>query len=297
MIRYPLPSKKKFEEIIEGHAKGWLAEAKKRTAKYQQDLKYSEPPKPSWSKIKKVYMKLQFNKCAYCEQKLEGGERGPIAHDIEHYRPKSSVQVWPSQKLLRKLGYTFPTGDASDGYYLLPYNVFNYATACKVCNSTLKRNYFPVKGRRITDSDKPTRLRKEEPYLLYPLGKIDTDNPEKLITFEGFRIRPNPKITDAHKINRAQVTINFFELDIRPLLLKQRAEVVKKMFEAFYDQTEHPLPARRAQAKRDIKRWQAPSSEHAHCARDFYKVCKTDLETAFMYYNEAVDHIENNLDS
>lgn len=296
MIRYTIPSRKKFEAEIERQAPGWLADAKKRTASFKAQKRYFEPPKPTWSRVKPVYMKLQFNKCAYCEQKLAGGERGAIEHDIEHFRPKSNVGVWPNKKKLKKLGYDFPTGDASGGYYLLPYNIFNYATACKVCNSTLKRDFFPVSAARITDSDDPRRLKAEKPFLLYPIGKRDQDDPEELIVFEGLQPRANPALRNRDKIRRAQVTIDFFELDIRESLIKQRAEVIKRMFEALRDEAIHPDAERRARARKDIKRWKDASSEHTSCARSFHRLFLKDPKAAFTAYKTALAYIDRHPD-
>ncbi|HEV7890869.1 MAG TPA: hypothetical protein VGP08_09530 [Pyrinomonadaceae bacterium] len=305
MIRYSLPSRKKLEAEIKSHAPDWLKEAKKRTGDFKEAGKYFEPPKPNWTKIKAVYMKYQFNKCAYCEQKLSGGERGPVQHHVEHYRPKGNVGVWPTKKKLKKLGYKFQTGDPCGGYHLLPYNILNYVTACVVCNSTLKRDYFPVKGKRVTDSASPSELKKEGAYLLHPLGTVDDDDPEELIVFGGVapapptpspifvQPRPNPALKDPDKIRRARVTIDFFELDIRESLIKQRAEVIKKMFEAVRDKVIHPDADRRARAVKDLDRWQEASSEHASCARSFHRLCESDLNAANDAYKAAVTYIDD----
>ena len=286
----------KIKVKVEDKKVTWIEEAIRRTGIYKKDKKYSEPPKQNWSLIKGIYMKLQANKCAYCEQKLEGGEK-KIAHDVEHYRPKKNVLVWPDKKKSKKFNFTFPLGDAADGYYLLPYNLFNYTTSCKVCNSQLKRDYFPVKSKRVNNSDTPTTLKREGAYLIYPLGHFDDDDPEDLITFNGIKPIINPNIKDEHKRNRAAVTIAFFELDLRDTLLKQRAEVIERMFDAFNDQYTHPDPERRKQAAKKLARWQLPSSEHSSCARAFFKVCQTDLPTAYTYYKAAIDYIEAHLDT
>jgi len=278
----------------------WLAEALARTAVFRGQQGYSEPPKPNWSDIKRIYMKLQFNKCAYCEQKLEGGPRGPIVHDVEHFRPKNAVVIWPTKKQLQQPSYAvivnnrLVTGDACEGYYLLPYSLFNYATACKVCNSPLKRNYFPIAATRITNSDKYDQLKREKPYLIYPLGHLD-DDPGKIITFEGVKPVPRPGLSAQQRV-RALITIVFFELEIREPLIKQRAEVIKKIFEAIYDQDHHPDPGRRKQAAKDLTRWQQPSSEHANCARAFYELCQQDLRAARRHYDDAVDYLETHPD-
>gem|GEM_PF-442297 len=277
----------------------WLTEADGRTTVFREQQRYSEPPKPIWSDIKNIYMKLQFNKCAYCEQKLEGGPRGPIVHDVEHFRPKNEVVIWPTKKQLRQPNYAFITqnqmvmGNACEGYYLLPYNILNYATACKICNSTLKRNYFPVAATRITNSDQYSRLKREKPYLIYPLGHLD-DDPGQIITFDGLKPVPRTGLNAQQEI-RARITILFFELHIREPLIKQRAEVIKRIFEAISDQVQHSDPGRRRQATKDLARWQQPSSEHANCARAFYALCQQDLLAARRHYDAAVDYLETHL--
>ncbi len=276
--------------------KNWLTDATARTAHFSTEKVYSETKyKPNWSKIKRAYMKIQASKCAYCEIKLEDGV---IQHDVEHFRPKSNVKNWLNEKRKTRLkneGFdiNLPLGGASKGYYLLPYNIFNYITACKVCNSNLKSDYFPIKNQRQTPSDDFNLLFTEEPYLPYPLGHFDQDAPEDLISFNGHIAAINPIQTDQQKISRAIVTIVFFELNLRPYLLKQRSEVVKKIFEAFNDKFTHPDLKRRKKADKDLIRWQKPTSEHTNCARSFYKLCESDLPKAFEYYEKACQCIED----
>jgi hypothetical protein len=94
---------------------------------------------------------------------------------------------------------------------------------------------------------------------------------------------------------RARITILFFELHIREPLIKQRAEVIKRIFEAISDQVQHSDPGRRRQATKDLARWQQPSSEHANCARAFYALCQQDLLAAKRHYDAAVDYLETHL--
>lgn len=44
-------------------------------------------------------MELQHSKCGYCEKWLEGSDYGTIEHDMEHYRPKSSVKAYPKNMI------------------------------------------------------------------------------------------------------------------------------------------------------------------------------------------------------
>ncbi|MGC2237909.1 MAG: hypothetical protein WA584_17245 [Pyrinomonadaceae bacterium] len=287
--------KDKLENLINDHVKNenlkdWLTEARNRTDTYIAKKEYFEPPKGNWSEIKEVYKKLQANKCAYCEQKLE--DRG-IAHDVEHYRPKKIVRVWLNKARKKTLGFDFDD-QKSDGYYKLPYNIFNYVTSCKVCNTSLKGNYFPIEQPRKNDSDDPDDLRKEKPYIPYTLGNLDEDKAEDLISFEGYTPIINPNLTDPNKKNRALLTIKFFELEIRKTLIKQRCEVIKQILEAIETISETGNPLRKTQAEKDLERLQAHTSEHANCARSFYNICLTDADKAFDLYEKAVEFIEKN---
>jgi hypothetical protein len=238
---------------------------------------------------------LQHNKCAYCERKLEGGDLGKIEHDIEHYRPKSSVKAWPTAKIKKalKLNYQFTTGNASaNGYYLLPYNILNYATACKVCNTPLKSNYFPIlTENRLINTDNFRMLKAEKALLLYPIGSIDKD-PEKIITFQG--TVPIPAVSEGtDEYNRANVTIDFFRLAVeREDLIRERALIIKALFIAYRHQDSSDS-VDREDAILTIKMALSGSEPHTNCARSFYKVCEKDMALASKYYDAAFAYLKS----
>ena len=108
-----------------------------------------------------------------------------------------------------------PVGRPSTrGYYLLAYHPLNYVIACTRCNSTLKADYFPVRGRRRTRASTPQSARSEDPLLVYPLGTLDTD-PARIIRFDGVLAVPRRKRGRDHE--RARVTIEFFQLNHQDL--------------------------------------------------------------------------------
>ena len=97
----------------------------------------------------------QWRVCAYCSRPLPGNDRG----DVEHFRPKNEPV------------------EASNhgGYWWLAYEVSNYVLSCGVCNSTRKRNKFPIfsERTRATFEVDPT-VRNEDIKLLHPkLDNID----------------------------------------------------------------------------------------------------------------------------
>ncbi len=275
MIRYPVKVAK-LKALIRSESASWLERAEERTETFRQAGGYCEDS-GIWSEVKGVYMKLQCNKCAYCERKLEGRRFGKIEHDIEHYRPKNSVEKWPSEKIAveRNIHYDFSTGDAwAEGYYLLSYNLLNYVTACKVCNTPLKSNFFPIAGERGPQSDNPRHLRSEKPFLIYPLGSIDND-PEELIVFDG--IIPKPGKRRGHGFNRAQITIEFFELDARESLLTERAERIAALGMALALENN---PTHESLARATIAHLTSVSSAHCNCARSFLSLYREDPSRA-----------------
>lgn len=296
MIRYPL-TRSKLQADVEKEKPGWLHEAKEKTKAFKAAKTFNEPAKQnSWGTIKGVYMTLQHDKCAYCERKLGSKQYGKGEHDVEHYRPKNAVKDWPPQKKKknRRYNYSFPTGGATEqGYYLLAYNIFNYATACKSCNSSLKSNYFPIAGTRVTDSTDFKKLKQEKPYLIYPLGNLDAD-PEELITFEG--ILPVPKVKNASdpEYQRARVTIDFFELDTRDDLNELRAQIILTLwvaYQALHDP--HAGVEHKADAQKIIDLAQSARAQHTNCARAFLTLCDANIEAARAFKNCAQQYIDS----
>ncbi len=293
MIRYAI-SKAKLEAAIEAEKPGWLAKAKQKTDAFRKAKDFNEPAaQNSWSDIKGVYMKLQHNKCAYCERVLGSPQFGKIEHDVEHFRPKNAVKAWPTAKMKtsRGLNYTFSTGDASDnGYYLLAYNILNYTTACKICNTSFKSNYFPIAGARNISSSDFRKVKQEAAFLLYPLGTSDED-PEQLITFEG--VLPVPKIKTGVAYQRARITIDFFGLT-RDELLQRRAQILQHLWLAFLNLEDQQTNAQKKQlAQRIIDLGTSAKSEQSACARAFFQLCQRDRTLAEVYVEQAAQYLNS----
>ena len=223
MIRYAVGRQQLLDDI-EAEKPGWLQRAKAATAANAAAGHYTAGA-DIWGEIKRVYIRLQHEKCVYCESKLQGSELAAKVHEVEHFRPKSRLRAWPGSASRLPPGYTAPcpTGGPSDvGYYLLAYHPFNYAIACTRCNSTLKSDWFPVRGKRKVRLADPSWGHAEDPLLIYPISDLD-DDPASLIGFDG--VLPEPVTTDLQKAQRAAVTITFFALDAEDLT-SRRASIL-----------------------------------------------------------------------
>jgi len=223
MIRYAA-TEAEIEAGVNALDENWLTNAQTRTDAFVAGGRYDETG-PIWSKVKPVFMALQYNKCIFCERQYENVEDyGKIEFDLEHFRPKSSVKSWPGTDQAG-LNYGFPTGGAdARGYYWLAYKLGNYAASCKSCNSDLKSNYFPVEGARLPALASPQDLLGELPLLCYPLGDWDED-PEALVTFVATTAVPAVQ-EESHSRRRGQVIIDLFQLNDREVLHRERARMI-----------------------------------------------------------------------
>lgn len=289
MIRHPV-ARDELEPLIDALDDRWLTKAGARTEELRRAGRWDGGVK-IWSDIKGVYRGLQHDKCAFCERRLAGPPYGAVDHDVEHFRPKGAVRGWPPAARGRdRLSYSFETGgDWPEGYYLLAFNPWNYTTACKVCNSALKRSYFPVAGRRISGAEDPWALKSEGAFLVYPLGEMDAD-PESLITFRANL--PVPRVKSGPRFRRASVIIDFFRLDIREELLWERSDRIVSLFMAL-DLAATGSASRRALAERSIAQHLSPFSPHTSCSRAFHDLYQADPDEAARIADECQLYLDS----
>jgi len=302
MIRYPIgvaELRKKIE--AEPKAPNWLDDASKRTAAFRAAGKYDEKLKiqsgnrevnasPIWSKVKPVYMRIQFEKCAYCERQLSSEEWGRGEHDLEHYRPKSKARAWKVSAALRREGVTLTPvlqGRQDPGYHLLAYHPFNYCASCKTCNSGLKSDIFPIAGVRNPAGENPRKMGDERALLIYPLGTVDQD-PETLIDFHGLSPRAVPSSGFAR--HRALATISFFQLKnpARKELYRERARQIVAVY-GFLQ-----LRATSGDVwDQLIEEFRAPHSPHTSCTRSFVRLFESDRQEADEVFRLAKEYLDS----
>jgi len=105
LIRYDFKQADLTAEIVASDPR-WFEKALTRTKKFQKLGRFEEKSS-IWSKTKPAFMRLQMNKCVFCERQFENPEYGTIEFDVEHFRPKSSVEPWPDATRHPTLTYAF----------------------------------------------------------------------------------------------------------------------------------------------------------------------------------------------
>ncbi|QQR88016.1 MAG: hypothetical protein IPJ76_07325 [Flavobacteriales bacterium] len=300
MIRYPT-TLKALQQAVDalpvptgksatGRGKSWRERAEERTRGFIDAEGYTKET-AIWSEVKPVFDGLQMGKCAFCERALESKKE----KDIEHFRPKSGLKAWKPPKGFDATGLTFSTITSPDpGYYKLVYHLLNYSVACARCNGDLKSNMFPigVKTHDVKGAD-PVKLKREKPYLVFPIGNWDED-PEDLIDFEGLFPLPKKKKGTAG-YQRARVTIAFFKLDdynYRREIFRGRAEAIEKigMARELLSGT-GTTAALRDQCKAIIAYQTSPQAQYTSCARAFNGLWDSDVVKARKIFKIAVDFL------
>jgi hypothetical protein len=289
MIRYEDATQANICAMVDAEMPKWRTDAEARTAAIVQAGAFSKGA-PSWSDIKAVFMRLQFNKCAFCEFPLGGEFAGKATQDVEHFRPKNAVKAWPKKS--KKPPYAFDTGGTGSGYYWLAYDLSNYAAACKACNTARKSNYFPIASARGAAASTAAELNaSEHPYLVFPLGEAD-DDPESLITFEGLVALPAGQ-EDGHAHRRGRITIDFFALNLREELWEDRFRTIHALFNAVEITKTSVDPDRVEIAKRRIEDMTSNAGAQAACARSFLRLLAANPEKAWEYYVAAEEFIRD----
>lgn len=267
MIKINADRSKIDEAILKARPK-WLERAAERTAANRAARRHSGPSTGDiWSEIKAVFVELQLRKCAYCERSFP---ESPVEIDVDHYRPKRRVKAWQT----KSFSFTDQPDPAGTGYYLLAYDPGNYLAACETCNRIRKGDLFPVFGNREMDSSDPYILAGEKPLLINPID-VNDDDPEELIEFNG--LIPRPCAQGGPAYHRAIATIELFDLAHRDELLRERADVVVKLWLAYGVRSDRKLGP---YAQTILTALCQPGARHANCARSFLRLCRDDEKTA-----------------
>ena len=202
------------------------------------------------------------------------GERGARSGALSAKEKDKALEA-PAALQREGIVVTPPQHGATDpGYHMLSYHLLNYCTACKTCNSGLKREEFPIEGPRDCAGCDPHLMAEEKPLLLYTIGDID-DDPETLIDFYGL----SPRAIQSSGIGRrrALVNIEFFQLNNpkRKELFRERAAGIVAVYSFLQN---------RASAgdtwDRLVQAYMNPRSPHTSCIRSFVRLYRSNRQKA-----------------
>ena len=253
----------------------WLGRADNAAARNVEARKHIDKPRLC-SSIKGLWIRMQREKCAYCERQL--GAAG-VEWDIEHFRPKGVVDAW----VAAPPGIEDSGGDAPSGYFLLAYNPENFLVSCRTCNQVYKGAYFPTARRRNLSSVNADDLRGELPYLINPLDPADPD-PMDMIKFHGAFARAVDGDVDNRR--RALATIALLALN-REELVKERIGVIIGLAGSLELAAASQSPEVQQVALRSADGYCADDQPHASCARAFRSLWSEDVVAARRVYDQA----------
>lgn len=164
-----------------------------------------------------IMWRMQHGRCCYCERLRDTMRES----DIEHFRPKSSVDEKNPKK---------------PGYWWLAYEWNNLLFACRACNQEYKKIQFPIRGIRAAGPDDD--LSTEDALIIDPCS----EDPETFIDYDftsSVVVTPNGKAPDREKGNK---TIEVCKLDREDLGLQRRA-VVKSSLKPIHERMIDALKA------------------------------------------------------
>ncbi len=164
---------------------------KERINKAAYDIIRAKGNSNSWGEFKSDFTLYTENRCPVCEERINQYD------DIEHYRPKKD-------------------------YWWLAYDFYNYYNCCDLCNTTYKKNFFPLfdESKKVDFATKD-KISDEQPLLFNPLK----DDPLELFYLEFFmsssdgsfpsvRYIPNINLDrTSYKYAKALKTIELFNLN------------------------------------------------------------------------------------
>ena len=211
-------------------------------------------------KYPKAWLMAAFNgKCAFCEARIDANQPG----DVEHFRPKGAVHEDDGSAA------SFVTqGGAKTshpGYFWLAYEWSNLLIACKICNSSGKRNFFPL-ARADARALAPSKMDAEEPLFINP-REID---PAPHLRFDdtGMAIPLTPEGTKC---------VTLLGLNRDPLVdeRKETYDNVKLKFEKYMDTKSTDPDARKLKA--ELGEWQLGRRKFAAQARVAIARAKTEV--------------------
>jgi uncharacterized protein (TIGR02646 family) len=151
--------------------------------------------------VKDILKRLQKNTCCFCEAKVTQVAYGAV----EHFRPKGGFQKAKGEPLQKP------------GYFWLAYDWDNLLFTCQICNSSYKKNLFPLVDETQRAHNQAFSIMHEKPVIINP----SMEDPSLHISFH--------KEIPYGKTYRGKETIQLLGLDRNEGLNEDRLEKLTKM--------------------------------------------------------------------
>jgi uncharacterized protein (TIGR02646 family) len=251
MIRVRKRSDSVIPEILSNQGQAAILILKERYNSGERDFKSSDFDSKIYghTNVKEMLIKLQDNKCCFCESKI-----GHISYgDVEHFRPKAGW-VQGNENLNKP------------GYYWLAYEWSNLLLSCEICNQRYKKNYFPLVEGSLRALSHNDEVNEENHIFLNP----NTEDVEEFITF-----KEEIPVSVSENI-RGKETISKLGLD-RKLLNEERRKKLNLIRDIYdlakgYPETSPELKNR---AKQIVEKYKDESiedgTEYASMLRSFFR--------------------------
>ena len=195
--------------------------------------------------VKLALAKAQHGKCCFCEGEFDAH----VAGDVEHFRPKGSVQTLAGRR--------YP------GYYWLAYTFTNLYFACPDCNQYRKNDRFPLTDESLRATSHHNSVTIEQSLILDPGGP---SNPRDHIRFAGdFPVG----LTE-----EGRETIKTLRLDREPLNKRRRTLInrlrgEREIIELWSNDNRLSAVARVTAAQQSLRDAVKPCAEFSSAAQDF----------------------------
>lgn len=203
------------------------------------------------SSVKDELIKMQNDKCCFCESKITHICYG----DVEHFRPKAGWRKNRSSKLTRP------------GYFWLAYTWDNLFLSCQLCNQREKRNHFPLASEQSRCVYPTTNTANENQVFIHPCD----DDPEHHIGFRGDMPFP------INGSKKGKATIKGLGLERKPLRLR-RAEKLGPL-KMVYQIATGVIPAPPV----DVARANQILAENSKSDSQYASVVRCAIQSAFQF--------------
>ena len=197
------------------------------------------------SSVKRALSRMQSNRCAYCETYVKPAQPG----HVDHFRPCGAVKQNDGAPRL------------VPGYFWLAYRWDNLVLACLRCNTSHKRDLFPLRQphqrARVPGQEDETA----GPLFIHPI----TDEPRDHLRYREAAAYP------VNGSDKGLIMRDMFRLNRDRMLLGHRREYLETFKNSARVAESHPAPQTRRRAETLVGRLLAGEGQYLAMIRDAFR--------------------------